>query len=296
MAIPESQLETWSHQGAIKKSSDTYASIKRVLEATETSYFSRSFEVFLQGSYGNDTNIWADSDVDVVIRLDSIMRSDLSKLSPAEQSAYHATYSNATYHFSEFKEGVFSKLQKIFGNSNVHLGNKSIKIKASSNRMNSDVLACYQYRRYNRFRNINDQQYISGIIFPTASGTDTINYPKLHSAECTKKHQKTSDHFKPTIRILKNMRGWMTENSLIDEDCAPSYFIEGLFYNVPDDKFGLSYEDTICNCVNWLFAADWSQFICPNGQSLLFGSRSEQWAENKGREFLNVLAKIWKEW
>ena len=70
MAIPESQLETWSHQGSVTQSSNTYNTIKSVLEASTTPYADKNFEVFLQGSYGNDTNIYAESDVDIVIRLD----------------------------------------------------------------------------------------------------------------------------------------------------------------------------------------------------------------------------------
>jgi hypothetical protein len=38
--------------------------------------------LFLQGSYGNDTNIYAESDVDVVMRTDSIYYSDTSALNP----------------------------------------------------------------------------------------------------------------------------------------------------------------------------------------------------------------------
>ena len=70
MPIPESQLETWSHQGSITQSSSTYNTIKSVLEGSTTPYAGRNFKVFLQGSYGNDTNIYAESDVDIVIRLD----------------------------------------------------------------------------------------------------------------------------------------------------------------------------------------------------------------------------------
>jgi hypothetical protein len=80
MAIPESQLETWSHQGAIATSRNTYASIKGALEAWNTTYADKDFEIFLQGSYGNDTNIYADSDVDIVIMLKSVFRSDRSLL------------------------------------------------------------------------------------------------------------------------------------------------------------------------------------------------------------------------
>ena len=57
MAIPESQLETWAHQGSVSQSSTTYNTIKNVLEADDTPYAGKSYSVFLQGSYGNDTNI-----------------------------------------------------------------------------------------------------------------------------------------------------------------------------------------------------------------------------------------------
>jgi len=36
MPIPESQLETWSHQGSITQSSNTYNTIKSVLEDSAT--------------------------------------------------------------------------------------------------------------------------------------------------------------------------------------------------------------------------------------------------------------------
>ena len=69
MAIPETQLETWSHQGSVAQSSSTYATIKNTLEEAGTAYNDKNYKVFLQGSYGNDTNIYSESDVDVVIRL-----------------------------------------------------------------------------------------------------------------------------------------------------------------------------------------------------------------------------------
>ena len=89
MPIPESQLKTWAHQGSITQSSNTYNSIKRILEASTTPYASKSFQVFLQGSYGNDTNIYAESDVDIVIRLDNCFQSDLTKLTENDKTSYN---------------------------------------------------------------------------------------------------------------------------------------------------------------------------------------------------------------
>ena len=73
MAIPEAQLDTWSHQGSIKQSSTTYATIRSALLAEGSAYANKETKVFLQGSYGNATNIYAESDVDVVIVLRGLL-------------------------------------------------------------------------------------------------------------------------------------------------------------------------------------------------------------------------------
>jgi hypothetical protein len=80
MPIPESHLDVWSHQGSVVQSRDTYHTLRTALCAANAPYAGKSYEVFLQGSYGNDTNIYAESDVDTVIRLDAIFGYDLSGL------------------------------------------------------------------------------------------------------------------------------------------------------------------------------------------------------------------------
>ena len=93
MAIPESQLDVWAHQGSVIQSSTTYATIRQALASTDTEYAGIDFQIFLQGSYGNDTNIYSESDVDVVIRLDDIYYHDASELTAPRpghlQSGFH---------------------------------------------------------------------------------------------------------------------------------------------------------------------------------------------------------------
>jgi hypothetical protein len=207
MPISESQLETWSHQGSIQQSSATYQTVRSALLSDKAAYKDKDFEVFLQGSYGNDTNIYAESDVDTVIRLDSIFGYDLSALPPEQQTAFHqATGGSATYTFAEFKTGVVNRLTNAFDAAYVTSGNKAIRIKPNGTRRSADVVACYQYRRYIRFISLSDQEYVPGVIFPTTSSGTIVNYPKLHSDNCTTKHQATNSWFKPTVRIFKNMR------------------------------------------------------------------------------------------
>ena len=295
MAIPETQLETWAHQGSVVQSSTTYGILKRALEAANTRYSDKEFCVFLQGSYGNDTNIWAESDVDVVIRLDSVFHHDLSELSEEEQEAFNATHSNASYLYKDFKADVIAALKSNFG-TDVEPGPKAVKIKAGGSRRNADVIIATQFRRYHRFSSLGDQQYDGGIRFLTDSGDPVINYPKQHSANCTAKHQASGLWFKPMVRILKNMRSRLVEDGAIESTTAPSYFIEGLLYNVPIENFGGTYEDTFVSAFNWILNADRTPFVCANEQYYLLRDTSVTWPADKCDLFLRELAKLWKAW
>jgi hypothetical protein len=50
-------------------------------------------EVFLQGSYGNDTNVWVDSDVDIVLKHTGAYYRDLSQLPQDQQTRYENEHS-----------------------------------------------------------------------------------------------------------------------------------------------------------------------------------------------------------
>jgi hypothetical protein len=110
MAIPESQFDTWSHQGSVTQSRDTYRTVRNALSTANAVYASRAYEVFLQGSYGNDTNIYAESDVDTVIRLDEIYGYDVNELPPEQQAPFRQAFTPASYSFADFKHGLRIRL------------------------------------------------------------------------------------------------------------------------------------------------------------------------------------------
>jgi hypothetical protein len=84
------------------------------------------------------------------------------------------------------------------------------------------VIVCAKYRRYRSFSGINTEDFTEGICFFASDGERVVNYPKQHSANCTLKHQGTKSWFKPTVRILKNMRNRMIDKNMIEEGLAPS--------------------------------------------------------------------------
>lgn len=297
MPIPESQLETWSHQGSITQSSNTYNAIKSVLEASTTPYAGRNFKVFLQGSYGNDTNIYAESDVDIVIRLDDCFQSDLESLSDDEKSAYQKAFSDATYTHTDFKRDVLSVLEDQYGSA-VKTGDKAIAIDASGSRRKSDVIVATQFRRYFKFRSASDSEYVEGICFFNAAGERIANYPKQHSANLTAKHQASSKWLKPMARVFKNMRSRLVESGLIEAGIAPSYYIEGLLHNVPNEKFTTSYQDCLVNILNWYRQdAAKTDLVCANEQYyLLRDGYHTCWSQTDCDALVEVAVDLWNQW
>jgi hypothetical protein len=297
MGIPEEQLETWSHQGAIASSKTTYSTIKSVLESAKAPYRDKQYKVFLQGSYGNDTNVWAESDVDVVIRLDSCFHNDLALLDPAQKSAQTAAYSNATYCQAEFKRDVIKILTEAFPND-VTGGNKAIAIKAGGSRRKADVIAATAFRRYYRFKSIFDESYAEGICFWDKSGERTANYPDQHCTNLTLKHQATGNRLKPTIRMMKNLRQKLVEEGMLDEGVAPSYYIEGLLYNVPNEKFTSSLGDTFCSAINWIRSeADKTKLVTANEQYFLLRDNAKTcWPPAHAEAFFEASVQLWNSW
>lgn len=297
MPIPESQLETWSHQGSVTQSSNTYNTIKNVLEASTTPYANKNFKVFLQGSYGNDTNIYAESDVDIVIRLDDCFQSDLTRLTDEEKAAYKSAFSDATYTHVDFKQDVLSTLTKQYGSA-VTAGDKAIAIDANGSRRKADVIVAIQFRRYFKFRSSSNSEYVEGICFWNGKGERIANYPQQHSANLTSKHQASSKWMKPMVRVLKNMRSRMVDDGLIKAGVAPSYYIEGLLYNVPNNKLTSSYGDCVANTLNWYRQeAKKVDLVCANEQYYLLRDGSHTcWPQANCDAFVEAAVELWNEW
>ena len=310
MAIPEFQLSRWARYIQTDKAKNTHTNIRDSIRNYE---YSRDydFEDYLQGSYRNGTNIWADTDVDIVIQLNSVFRRDISMLTQDQQEYYKSYYSSASYGLDDFKEEIIEALNKQFGYGRIRIGNKSVKVLSdnSGNMYDADVVICQQYRLYVPTKRKNTEKdaiglyYYEGIYFRTAHGEEVINYPKVHYQNGVEKHQNTGQKFKPVVRIFKNMRNTAVDKAyLSDKNIAPSYFIQCLLYNIPDNIFsGSSYQEIVVNILEWLSQAFYDQnsyenFVSQNEIVPLFGSGTDKWNINDAMDFINALIEMWNEW
>lgn len=295
MAVSEAQLATWSNQGSVTQSAQTYESIRTVLKDPEAPYSGRDFTVFLQGSYGNDTNVYRDSDVDIVIRLNQTYYAETDLLQPIAKARYDAAREPATYNYDDFKTEVLTWLRRRFGAAVVP-GNKAIAIRGDSNRRDADVLVCANSRWYMASSSGVDRDYAEGITFWTAGGIKIINYPEQHADNCTSKHQATRQRFKRLVRVYKNMRNRMIDDDYLSDGVAPSYFIEGMLWNAPTELFTPSYADSFINTFNWFVNTEKTNLLCANGiHWLVRDNYPTSWHSRSVDAYLAATTRFWNE-
>lgn len=292
MAVAEKQLETWSKQGPTGQFTDTYNTLRSHLLDKGAPYPVTVVDVFLQGSYGNTTNVYADSDVDIVLKHTGSFYYDISDLPKHQQAAFEADHSgSASYGYTKFKIDAESYIKRLY--NDVQVGNKAVFVPGNNGRRNADILVCEEFHHYTSYEpsNVN---YHEGVAF-FSNGKRINNFPKQHSDNCSSKHQATNENFKPMVRVFKNMRNTMIEKGLLAEGVAPSYFIEGMLWNVPNDKFDGDFGDMWVACYNWIVAADESTLACASDLHWLVREDSAIcWPSENFRAFTAALRKYWE--
>jgi hypothetical protein len=93
------------------------------------------------------------------------------------------------------------------------------------------------------------------------------------------------------------MRSRLVDDGSIDQRSVPSYFIEGLLYNVPNEEFGVSYDATFVAAINWILQTERKNLLCANGKFYLVrDSAAECWPCGNCDAFLNALTQLWNNW
>jgi hypothetical protein len=211
MAIPKAQLETWANPGALTTSAAAYASIRHALLKSTSPVADLGLDIYLQGSYGNSTNIYADSDIDVVALYTTSFYEDLWSLTAAELLIHSSSgFGTSTYNWTNLRDDVLKALRAHYGYGAVKPGKKAIKVTTGNGLKPADVVPAMQFRRYATFPNAREAKAHWGIKFFDSSNNPIVNYPKYHLERGEDKNSatRTGGRYKPTIRIFKNFRNY----------------------------------------------------------------------------------------
>jgi hypothetical protein len=207
--------------------------IRKAIDASKK-LSSKTIEVFVQGSYANRTNVRQDSDVDICVLYEDAFFPDYSLSQGLDGSVLGFT--DGQYPYADFKNDVHAALKSYFGADSVTRGNKAFDVHANTYRIDADVVPCFEHRRY--LGTSESHWYESGTMLRPDNGGEIINWPRQNYDNGVAKNDATGRRFKAVARILKRLRNEMAENGHKVAGPIPSYLLECLVWNVPDEGFG----------------------------------------------------------
>lgn len=269
----EAVFKSWT-----KPSSDTeaekQANAERMIREAIKEYApltSREVRIIPQGSYRNNTNVRQESDVDICV---CCMDPFFPNYQFADYGETEAGNVAASYTYAQFKNDVEAALIKKFTASGVRRGDKAFDVHANTYRVDADVVAACAHRRYNprtynAFLGIYTTGYLTpeGSQFTSDSGITVINWPEQHYSNGVAKNKDTGYRYKSVVRALKNLKYEMEESGNAAQKQAakeaPSYLIECLTFNVPNETFaGDSYRSIARSVIVHCYSATKAQQTC----------------------------------
>ncbi len=192
MPITESTLAQWSHHRSAKASKQAHVSIRKALAAhnrpSEVGY-----EVLLQGSYKNGTNLRRDSDVDVVVRLAHKFSPSVAVLS-GEQLQENASHEVAYRHWRSFRRHALRVMRDRYGDAATS-GRKTLKLAKGELQADADLVITLSYKGSIGFYLSDERRWV-------------VSYPQQHHQRGLTKEEATSRRFKRTIRMFKAALCW----------------------------------------------------------------------------------------
>jgi hypothetical protein len=246
----ETSFLNWAKQPSDAEEEKCENAKRMISKAVQTSRALQELEikVFAQGSYRNNTNVRLDSDVDICVCCMDYCYTDYNFANHLLDSDVGLMETN--YTCRQFKDAIEQALREYFGSRAIIRGNKALNVHENSYRVEADVVPSFEHRRYMVDQN-GTPYYISGNEFITDGGERIVNWPDQHYENGVRKNDATGRRFKRIVRILKRLRNQMEEDGILVAKPIPSYLIESLVWNVPNERFGYS---TYWENMRWVLA------------------------------------------
>jgi hypothetical protein len=285
----ESTLALWTRPASDTEEQKMENTIKMIKSAIDSSkeLEDLTIEIFVQGSYANNTNVRTSSDVDVCVMLKSTFYDEY----PDGKDRRDYGFVEGTISFDEYKRRVKTAIENKFGKATVTEGNKSLKIRSNSYHVNADVVVAFMLKDYRIIGSLDPNRYIEGTRFFSSNREMVTNYPKVHIANGKNKNIQTNHGYKYLVRIFKRIRNAMVDDGKANGDKISSFLVECLIWNVPNNIImGYStWAETIKEAIIYLYHAieedkqkDWGEV----SECLYLFNDGRKWSAEDVKSFL----------
>ncbi len=211
--------------------------IKEALRVSST-LKSIGYKVYAKGSYANRTNVRLDYDVDIAVECAEFYFHDqtgaAADVKKAAVESKFTGYSDG-YTVAHFKNDVEQALVDYYGRAAVTRGKMAMRVRGAKTTLPADVVPCFEYHRIYDLDFWGNLKFYQGARIYPDSGTHIHNWPQQQYVNGVAKNDATGRRFKRMVRALKRLENELVKAGAIDE--LPSFLIECLVYNVPNDKF-----------------------------------------------------------
>jgi hypothetical protein len=224
----EEQLSGWTGPSSATEQDKQDRTERMIRQAVDehAAFDTVNLTIFAKGSYANNTNVRVESDVDVAVECcECIYWEEAEPGSYRDYIPYDGPWAP-----DKLRSELVSALKSKFPGQVDSRGKVAIEVHSSSARIDADVVPCFTYRRY-----FSSGNYWEGTKIFRTDGRSIVNYPKQQLKNGRAKNNRTNYAYKKTVRILKRVQYSMVDDGTFRE--LPSYFIECLVYNCPDDTF-----------------------------------------------------------
>lgn len=285
----ESVFITWAQgpSATEKQKAENAERLIREAIGASTKLKSRNINVFTQGSYKNRVNVRRESDVDIgVVCFDTFFPDYADNNVKVQLSE---SFSPAVYTYAEFKNELEEALVDRFGRADVTRGSKAFDVAENTYRVEADVAAFFEHRRYTSITN-----YHSGVeMIPDDLNPAIIrNWPEQHYKNGVDKNNSSGRRYKRMVRVLKSLSSEMAANGIQSAKKAPSFLIECLTWNTPNEYLiPNTYTAAVRATLAYLFNNTLTDDLCTEWGEVselkyLFKG-SQPWTRQSAHEFLS---------
>ncbi|MEU3240616.1 hypothetical protein ACIPJG_15140 [Streptomyces halstedii] len=250
-----------------------------------------------KGSYKNNTNVRADSDVDIAVVHGGFHYFNDSTLGEGDK-IIRRPITCKRYDGVEFRAELEKAMRSAYGTDCDTSGSTAIEIAENGGRVKADVVPSFQHRKY-YYDAQGNVRYFEGTTTRRTNGEWVVNYPDQQYANGVAKNDssRTGKRYKQMVRILKRV-----ENDLVAAgkiEALPSYFMECLVYCAPDAIFNHQGNTPLTDDFSAVVSHIWNKtkpdgeakgWYEPNGIKPLFAD-GQKWSMEQAHQ---LTLKTWQ--
>lgn len=264
------------------KRDKTEAQIKKALSASSR-LKGVQYKVYAKGSYANNTNVRLNYDVDIAVECTEFCYHEVSSSASSKKDAIDAKFSpyGKDYGLVAFKADIEAALVEHFGRTAVTRGKIALRVREDKTTLPADVVPCCGFQLVTDIDQKGNLKTLVGTRILPDKGKLVTNWPQQQVENGTEKNNATNYRYKYMVRALKKLDTFLVKEGKLAAE-LPSFLMECLVYNVPNDKFNhKKYFDEMRAVLATIYNATLKDEDCTD------------WVEVNGRKYLFRTAQPW---